>query len=159
MEAMNQQINHEMYSAYLYLSMSAHCVQSNLPGIAAWLRMQAKEEMEHAMKFYDFIEDRGGKVTLTAIGQPPAEFQSPLAIFEGALAHEQKVTRLINDIYGLAMKENDYASQVFLQWFISEQVEEEKNATAIVETLRMVGESKNGIFQVDHRLGKRSGDD
>jgi ferritin len=157
-DKMNQQIMHEMYSAYMYLSMSAHCESTNLPGFASWLRMQAEEEMEHAMKFYDFIHERNGKVVLFAIDQPPSEFGTPLEIFEQVYAHEQKVTGLINSIYELSVKENDYPSQIFLHWFIEEQVEEESNSSQILETLKMIGDSANGLFMLDHQLGKRSED-
>jgi ferritin len=157
-DKMNQQIMHEMYSAYMYLSMSAHCESANLPGFASWLRMQAEEEMEHAMKFYDFIHERNGKVVLFAIDQPPSEFGTPLEIFEQVYAHEQKVTGLINSIYELSVKENDYPSQIFLHWFIEEQVEEESNSSQILETLKMIGDSANGLFMLDHQLGKRSED-
>jgi ferritin len=152
---MNEQIKHELYSAYLYLSMAAHFESANLPGFASWMRIQAKEEQEHAMKFFDHILERGGKVTLQSIDQPPVEFGLPTAIFEEVLAHEQKVTARIHLLYKLAVKEEDFASQVFLNWFVSEQVEEEKNATEILETLRMIGDKSNAIFQLDHRLGKR----
>ena len=155
-DKMNQQIMHEMYSAYMYLSMSAQCESANLPGFAKWLRMQADEEMEHAMKFYDFIHERGGKVTLLAIDQPPSEFGTPREIFEQVYAHEQKVTGLINSIYEVALKENDYPSQIFLHWFIDEQVEEESNSSQILETLKMIGESPNGLFMLDRQLGKRA---
>jgi ferritin len=157
-DKMNQQIMHEMYSAYMYLSMSAHCESANLPGFARWLRMQADEEMEHAMKFYDFIHERNGKVVLFAIDQPPSEFGTPREIFEQVYAHEQKVTGLINSIYELSVKENDYPSQIFLHWFIEEQVEEESNSSQILETLKMIGDSANGLFMLDRQLGKRSED-
>jgi ferritin len=154
-DEMNQQIMHEMYSAYLYLAMSAHCDAANLPGFAKWLRMQAEEELEHAMKFYNFIQDRNGRVTLLAIEQPPTTFDSPLAIFEQVFEHEQKVTERINQIYRVAVQENDYASQSFLHWFIDEQVEEEKNSAYVLDTLKMIGDSTNGLLMFDHRLGKR----
>jgi ferritin len=157
-DKMNQQIMHEMYSAYMYLSMSAHCESANLPGFARWLRMQADEEMEHAMKFYDFIHERNGKVVLFAIDQPPSEFGTPREIFEQVYAHEQKVTGLINSIYELSVKENDYPSQIFLHWFIEEQVEEESNSSQILETLKMISDSANGLFMLDRQLGKRSED-
>jgi ferritin len=157
-DKMNQQIMHEMYSAYMYLSMSAHCESVNLPGFAKWLRMQANEEMEHAMKFYDFIHERNGKVVLLTIDQPPSEFGTPLEIFEQVYAHEQKVTGLINGIYEVSLKENDYPSQIFLHWFIEEQVEEESNSSQILETLKMIGDSANGLFMLDRQLGKRSED-
>ncbi len=154
-DKMNDQIKHELYSAYLYLSMSAYLEAANLPGAAHWMRSQALEEREHAMKFFDHIYDRGGRVTLQAIDQPPIEFNGLLDAFEKALAHEQKVTGLINDIYGLAVQEKDYASQTFLQWFVDEQVEEEKSADQIVQQLQMIGENKGALFMLDAHLGKR----
>jgi ferritin len=151
----NEQIKHELYSAYLYLSMSAHCANANFEGFASWLKIQAGEEQAHAMKFYEFILDRNCQVVLQAIDQPPVEFRSMREMFEQVYAHEQKVTARINHLYELAVKENDYPSQVFLQWFVNEQVEEEKNASQILEKIKMVGESTNGLFMLDHRLGKR----
>jgi len=154
-DAMNEQIKNELYSAYLYLSMSAYCEAANLPGFAHWMRMQAQEEVTHAMKFYDFIYERGGRVVLQAIDQPPVEFQSPLHVFEQTLEHEQKVTGLINDLYTLAVEEKDYASQAFLQWFVTEQVEEEDSATQIVETLKMIGDKAHALLMLDRELGGR----
>ena len=133
LDSMNQQIMHELYSAYLYLSMSAYCADANLPGFAAWLRVQSQEEQGHAMKFYDYLLDRGGKITLQPIAQPPADFTSPLELFKQVYAHEQKVTGLINAIYAVAVAQKDLASQIMLQWFITEQVEEEKNASQILD--------------------------
>jgi ferritin len=158
-DQINEQIMHELYSAYLYLSMSAYAESANLPGAAAWLKVQASEEQTHAMKFFEFVLERGGRVELKAIAQPPAEFKSLLALFEQVYEHEQKVTARIHLLYALAVKENDYASQVYLQWFVNEQVEEEKNASQIVETLKMIGDSKGSLFQLDHQLGKRGGAD
>jgi len=157
LDSMNKQIMHELYSAYFYLSMSAHCESANLPGFATWLRVQAQEEQGHAMKFYDYILDRGGKVTLQAIAQPPVDFTSPLDIFKQVYEHEQKVTGLINAIYDVATAEKDVASQICLQWFITEQVEEEKNASQILDTLNKIGSSVGSLYQLDHRLGKRGG--
>ena len=155
---MNAQVKHELFSAYLYLSMAAHFEDANLGGFASWMRLQAAEEQEHAMKFFDFIIDRGGKVALQAIDQPPVEFTTPLAVFEKVLHHEQQVTALIHKLYALAVKEGDYATQVFLNWFVSEQVEEEKNASTILETLKLIGDKSNAIYQLDHQLGKREAD-
>ena len=154
-EAMNAQIKHELYSAYLYLSMSAYAESGNLPGFAHWMRAQANEEMEHAMKFYEFIHDRGGKVVLQAIDQPPSEFSGPTALFEATLEHEQKVTSLIHKLFDMAVEDKDYASQAFLQWFVTEQVEEEKNAAQILDTLKMAGEKGPSLFMVDRQLGAR----
>jgi ferritin len=154
-DAMNEQIKNELFSAYQYLSMAAFCEAENLPGFAHWMRAQAQEETEHAMKFYDFILDRNGRVVLQGIHGPLVEFGSPLEVFEKALEHERRVTALINDLYGLAARENDYASQTFLQWFLTEQVEEEKNAGDVVETLRMVGDKSEALFLLDRELGQR----
>lgn len=155
-DAINDQIKHELYSAYFYLSMSAWAESSNLAGAAKWLAMQAQEEQEHAMKFYSFIHDRGGKVALQAIPQPPSEFTSLLDVFEQVQEHEGKVTALITRLYELAVKENDYPTQIMLHWFIDEQVEEEKNAAQVVDTLRMVGSQAQGLFMVDRMLAARS---
>ena len=157
-DAMNEQINKELYSAYLYLSMSAYFTGANLPGFAHWMRVQGKEEQEHAMKFYDFIHDRGGEVTLKALAQPPADFKSPVAVFQEAFAHEQRVTASIHQLYETAVKEKDYPSQVMLQWFINEQVEEEKNAGEIVSRLKMVGDHPGALFALDRELAARAGE-
>jgi ferritin len=157
-DAMNEQIKNELYSAYLYLSMSAYCESINLGGFAHWMRAQADEEMEHAMKFYGFIHERGGRVVLQAIEQPPAKFESPVDIFEKTLEHEQKVTALIHDLYALAVEEKDYASQIFLQWFVTEQVEEEDSATQILETLKMIGDKSHTLIMLDKELGGREAD-
>jgi ferritin len=154
-DAINEQIKNELYSAYIYLSMSAHFEGMNLAGMAHWMRVQSNEEMEHAMKFFDYIHNRGGKVSLAAIDQPTLEWKSPLAVFENAYEHEQKITGMINNIYALAVKENDYPTQVMLQWFINEQVEEEKNASTIVEQLKMIGDNKNALMMLNHQLGER----
>jgi len=157
-DAINEQIKNELYSAYLYLSMSAHFEERNLPGFAKWLRVQFEEEQEHALKFYDYVHERGGTIKLLAIAQPPAEWKSSLDAFQQVLEHEQKVTGLIHKLYALALKENDYASQVMLQWFISEQVEEEKNATEIIAQLQMIEEHGTAVLMLDHQLGKRGKD-
>jgi ferritin len=153
---MNVQIREELYSAYLYLSMAAHFESANLPGFATWMKKQAGEEQEHAMKFFEHIHDRGGKVTLHAIAQPPVDFKTPLSIFEQVLEHEKVVTGRIHLLYKLAVEGKDYASQTFLTWFVNEQVEEEKNATQIVESLKMMGDSANALFMLDSVLGKRA---
>lgn len=158
-DAMNEQIRNELYSAYQYLSMAAYCESANLPGFAHWMRTQAREEVEHAVKFYDFILDRNGRVMLLAIDQPHVEFGSALEVFEEALEHERRVTTMINDLYELAVKENDYASQTFLQWFVAEQVEEEKNAGDVVETLKMIGDKSEALFLLDRELGRRGNEE
>jgi len=155
--AMNEQIKNELFSAYLYLSMAAFFEEKNLPGFAHWMRVQAQEEQVHAMKFYDFIHDRGGKVTLLPLEQPKTEWKSALDAFNDAYAHEQLVTSMINKIYEIALEEKDYPSQIMLQWFIDEQVEEEKNASDIVEQLKRIEERGTAILMLDHELRKRSG--
>jgi ferritin len=157
-QALNDQVQKELHSAYIYLSMAAYFEAENLPGAAHWMRGQAGEEQEHAMKLFDFIQDRGGRVTLQAIDAPPATFSSPLAVFEASYAHEQKVTKSIHDLYALAVKEADYPTQVMLQWFIDEQVEEEKNASAIMAQLKMVGDSPAALFMIDRQLAARAGE-
>ena len=155
LEAFNKQINAEMYSAYLYLSMEAYFQSINLTGFAAWMRAQVQEEMMHAMKFYDYVFERGGKVELGVIEKPDAKWDSPLAVFKAVLKHEQHVTSLINDLVELALKEKDHASNIFLQWFVSEQVEEEANAGGIIEKLKLVKDNSSGLFMLDAELGKR----
>jgi len=156
-DILNDQIKHEFYSAYFYLSMAAHCETETLAGCARWLRLQAQEEQSHALKLFDYINEHGGQVTLQAIAQPPAEFTSVLDLFQQVLEHEKKVTGLINRCYETALKDNDYPTSIMLQWFIEEQVEEEKNATAIVEQIKMVGASGAALYMLDHQLGARAG--
>lgn len=155
LNALNQQITHEFYSAHLYLSMSAYFESCNLPGMAKWMRAQSGEEVTHANKFFDYVIDRGGRALMSAIDQPPTEFETPLDVFQKSLEHERKVTGLIDNLYALALKENDYATQVLLQWFITEQVEEEKSASLIVEQLKRLGPSTGGLVHFDRQLGKR----
>jgi ferritin len=152
---MNEQIKHELYSAYMYLAMAAQFEAENLAGFANWMKKQANEEVEHAMKFFEFINERGGRVELGAIDQPAKEFGTPEQIFNAALEHEKKVTSLINNIYKAALEENDYASQTFLHWFIDEQVEEEDAATRIVEALKLIGDKGHAIYQLDRQLAQR----
>ena len=155
LNAMNEQIGKEIESAYLYLSMAAHFEAGNWPGFAQWMKTQNHEEWGHAMKFFDFIIARGGRVVLPAIAQPQSAFKSHLAIFEQTLGHEKQVTASIHHLYDLALECKDYASQVFLQWFITEQVEEEKNAAEIVAQLELIEGRGTAIMMLDHRLGKR----
>lgn len=160
--AINEQIKNEFHSAFVYLSMCAQCEAINLPGFASWLRLQYEEESAHALRLFDFLNDRGGRVELKAIEQPPIEFSSPLQLFENVLAHEQKVTKMIHDLYALSVKENDYPTQVEMQWFITEQVEEEKNAGDIVEQIKLAGDNNTGLLILDRELGNRqpkSGDE
>jgi ferritin len=154
-DALNQQINFELFSAYLYLSMSAHFEAQNLSGFAHWMRVQYQEETGHAMKFYKYVFDRSGVVTLKAIAQPATKFKTPADVFKQVLEHEQKVTSLINKLFEAAVKEKEYAAQSFLQWFINEQVEEEKNATDIINMLEMIGDSPVSLIMADRQLGAR----
>jgi len=155
-KGLNGQLIAEMYSSYLYLSMSAYCKSLNLDGFANWLYVQAQEEMVHAMKFYDFINQRGARVILERIDAPPVEWESVEAVFENVYAHEQKVTGLINDLVDLAMSERDHATNIFLQWFVTEQVEEEENASGVLEQVKRVSGTKQGLFMLDRELGARA---
>jgi len=157
-DAMNDQIQKELYSSYLYLSMSAYFADRNLSGFAHWMRVQEAEEREHAMKLYDFILERGGKVNLKAIDAPKTEWTSTLEVAEEVAAHEAKVTASIYALYETALKEKDYPAQIMLQWFISEQVEEESNAAEIVANLKLIEKGGTAIYVLDHQLGKRGGD-
>lgn len=154
-DAINDQIGKEFSSGYLYLSMSAYFQSVNLPGCAQWMRLQYQEEVSHALKLFDYVHEREGHVSLQAIAQPKTEFKSTLDVFEQALAHEREVSSSINKLYALTQKENDYPTEIELQWFITEQVEEEKNAKAIVEQLKMVGDNKVALMMLDRQLGMR----
>ncbi len=153
--AMNEQINAELHSAYVYLAMAAYFEAENFSGMANWMRMQANEELAHAMKFFDFINERGGRVLLNPIEGVPSAWDSPLAVFENAYQHERKVTALIHGLVDLALEERDHASNSFLQWFVDEQVEEEASADAIVQKLRLAGESPQALLFLDAQLGQR----
>jgi len=157
-DAINDQINAELFSAYLYLSMSAQFESMNLRGMAKWMRVQAGEEVAHAVKFFDHVCERGGKVALAAIDKPAVKWATPLAAFTAAYKHEQKVTALIGKLVDLAAAEDDHASSVFLQWFVSEQVEEEATASAIVEQLKLVGDQSEPLLVLDAELGRRGAD-
>ncbi|BBL80080.1 ferritin [Rubrobacter xylanophilus] len=154
-DAIEEQVGHEFYAAYLYLSMAGSFEVANLPGFAHWMRQQSKEELEHAMKFFDFLLDRGERVQLPALDSPPATFRSPLDAFEQALEHEKRVTASIHSIYDLAVREGDYPAQVLLNWFVEEQVEEEKAASEAVERLKMAGEDSAAILMLDAEMGRR----
>lgn len=153
--AFNDQINAELYSEYLYLAMSAYCETIDLPGFAAWMKQQAAEERIHAMRFYNFVFNRDGRVELEAIAKPQTEYKSLLDMFENVLKHEQYVTKRINDLYALASKENDYAAQVELQWFIAEQVEEEKTAKDVIQQLKWVGDKTAALYMMDQKMAAR----
>jgi len=155
--AVNDQIQKEFAAAYLYLSMSAYFEALSLEGFAQWMRVQAQEEVQHGMKLFDHLHDRGGRVTLGGVEQPQDEFDSPLAALELAAAHEAAVTKSIHALFSLAESEHDYASQGILQWFSNEQVEEEKAATTIVDRLRLIGDNTAALYMMDKELGERSG--
>ena len=154
-KAINEQINKELYSAYYYLSMAAYLENANLEGMAKFMKAQAFEETGHAMKFYGYINEQGGRVTLGAIEKPKTDFDSAQQIFELALEHEKYVTGRINDLMNLAVEENDHASRGFLTWFITEQVEEEANMDTIVNKFKMIGSSGHGLLMLDSQLGQR----
>jgi ferritin len=155
-DALNEQVNAELYSAYMYLSMSAYFESVSLPGFANWMKIQAQEETGHAMKIYDFVIERAGRVTLKAIEAPPAQWKSPLDVFEATFKHEQKVTGLINNLVNLAIEEKDHATSSFLQWFVDEQVEEEASADAIVQQLKLIKDAPGGLFMVNNELSQRA---
>ena len=157
-DALNKQINAELFSEYLYLSMAAYFESQNLGGFARWMVVQAEEEHSHAMKIYGFINERGGRVTLDAIEKPKTEWSSPLEAFQDAYEHEKKVTEMIHNLVELANKEKDHASFSMLQWFVNEQVEEEDSASTVVAQLEMIKDSTNGLLMLDHALGQRKGD-
>jgi ferritin len=154
-KAINDHIKDELFSAYLYLSMSAYLETIHLSGSARWMRLQSQEEASHAMKFFDYVLEREGRVVLHAIEQPPQKFMSLLDVFQQALEHERKVNGKIHRLYDLAGKERDYATQVMLQWFITEQVEEEKNAGEVVDQIKMIGDQPAALFFLDKQLGAR----
>lgn len=154
--ALNAQLTREMYSSNLYLAMSGYFQSINLKGFAHWMRVQAQEETTHALKFFDYLLERGGLVKVSSIDAPPSQWDSPLAAMEDALKHEQYVTKKINELADLAIKEGDHATQIFLQWFVTEQIEEEATVNEIVEKLKMIGDWKGGLLMIDNDLGKRA---
>lgn len=155
LESLNKQINAELYSAYLYLAMSANFEEMKLLGFAHWLKVQAQEEVGHAMRFYEYIVAAGGKVVLEKIDTPPANWATPLAAFTDAYNHEVKVTGMINELVNMSASLKDHATNNILQWFVSEQVEEEAQTDEIVEKLKFIGDAKGGILVLDHHLEKR----
>lgn len=158
LDLLNNQVNKEHYSSYLYLSMAAYFEGEGLSGFAKWMKVQSEEEYEHGMKFFEFINDRGKKVVLDAIAKPETTWKDAADVFHKVLEHEQHVTSLINAIYAQAVDDKDYPTQVMLHWFIDEQVEEEKNAQQIVDQLKMIGDSKTSLMMLDQALGKRAAD-
>jgi ferritin len=157
-KAINEQINKELYSSYLYLAMAAYFEEQNLPGFAQWMYVQEGEEREHGKKFYGYLVDRGAKVELKAIAGPETTWKSSLEVFKQVQKHEAAVTASINALYELALSEKDYASQIMLQWFITEQIEEEKNAAEIVQKLEMIEAKGTAVLMLDHELGHRGRD-
>ena len=155
-QAMNDQVRKEFESAYTYLSMAAWMEDQTLPGFAAWLRLQAREESMHAMKIFDHLIDRGCRVRLQSLAGPATDFATVLEVFEKVKHHEQSVTKSIEEVYGLALEEKDFASQVFFEWFITEQVEEEKNSSHVLESVRRVGDNQAALVMLDRELGQRS---
>ncbi|WP_372682301.1 ferritin [Desulfosarcina sp.] len=155
-QAFNEQVNREMYSAILYMSMSAHCNQEGLKGFANWFMVQYHEEMFHAMKIYEYIQRQGAQVNLGAIQAPPTTFESPLEMLNQTLAHEQFITRSINDLMELAISEKDHASQIFLEWYVTEQVEEEENDNDIIAQLKFIKDNPQGLMMLDRELAGRA---
>lgn len=154
-QALNKQINAELYSSYLYLSMSAWFETKSLAGFANWMRVQAEEENFHAMKMFNYVHERGGKVVLDAIEKPDSEWQNPLAVIAAVLKHEEMVTGLINDLVDVSMGVRDHAGTYFLQWYVEEQVEEEANVGTLLERMKMVAEDSAALFAMDMELAKR----
>jgi len=154
-DALNAQMNFEMFSANIYMSMAAWFDSQNLTGLANWMKIQYSEESFHFTKFYDYIDERGGRVLLSGMDAPPTEWDSPLAAFEHALSHEQIVTGRINDLITLAAGKNDHATQGFLQWFVAEQVEEEASVDGIVQQLKLMQGAPGALFMLDRELGQR----
>lgn len=154
-DALNEQINAEFWSAYLYLSMGMHFEAEGRPGIANWFKIQFQEEQAHAQIFINYINQRGGRVTLKAIDEVPVTWDSPLDAFKATLAHEQKVTAMINAIYALTEQENDYATRDRLGWFVTEQVEEEDNARQLIDKFSMIGDNGMGLYMLDQELAAR----
>ncbi len=155
-KAINGQINAELYSSYLYLSMAAYFESVNLKGFSSWMRVQAMEEQTHAKRFYDFLTARGGRVIFSGIKAPPAEWETPLAAFETVLEHERLVTGLINKLVDLSLKLKDHATNSFLQWFVNEQVEEESSADGVIQSLKLNENNPAGLFMIDKELAQRT---
>ncbi len=151
----NDQITNELYASHLYLSMAAYFDDRDLPGCAAWMRAQSDEERDHAMRFYDHLVEREGRIELEGLDAPETSWESPQAVFEEALAHEERVTGQIYEIYAAAEKNGDYALKVFLDWFVEEQVEEERTAKQILHLFRAMGDDPGAVYEIDRRLAER----
>ena len=154
-KALNEQINAEMYSAYLYLAMAAYFESENLGGLANWMKIQVQEETAHAMKFFEYVNERRGRVVLKAIEQPAKEWKSPQAAFQASFKHEQMITGRINDLVNLAVQEKDHATNAFLQWFVNEQVEEETSVDKVIQMLKMADKAPGALLMIDRELGRR----
>ena len=154
-KALNDQVNAELFSSYLYLSMSSWFSERSLSGFASWMRVQAQEELSHAMKIYDYILERGGKIEFAAIEQPESEWKSAVVVVEEVAQHEAKVTGLVNDLVDVALSEKDHAANIFLQWFVAEQVEEEASVGEVFERMKMIDGDSAGMFAMDMELSKR----
>ena len=154
-DQMNEQIKHETFSAYLYFSMAAYFHAKSLDGMAQWMKAQAQEELDHALRFFNHIDERGGRIELQALDKPQSVWESPLAVFEAALAHEEFITGRINELVQVATEENDNAAGIMLQWFVSEQVEEEASVSKVVAMLKLIGDSGHGMLMADRELGQR----
>lgn len=155
-KALNKHLNEELFSSYLYLSMAAYFQSKNLSGFANWMKIQSQEEYMHGMKFYDFINQVGGKITLAQINAPKTNWKNIMEVFSETLEHEKYITDLINKLVDLAILEKDHATNNFLQWFVNEQVEEVATAEELVNKLEMIGDNKNGLFMLDRELGSRT---
>ncbi len=155
-DAFNEQLNAELFSSYLYYSMAAYFASENLAGMASWMQVQAQEELMHVGKYFDFINDRDGRVLLAQVDAPRAEWSSPLDAFQDALAHERKVSGLINDLVDLSLSEKDHAANSFLQWFVTEQVEEEANVKTVADKLKLIGDNPVALYMLDGELGQRT---
>ena len=154
-KALNKQINKEMYSAYLYMAMSAHSAKLGLKGFANWFMVQYHEEMFHAMKLYEYLQRQGEDVVLDTLAAPPGDFASPLDMFTQTLAHEQYITKSINDLMDLAIKKKDHATQIFLEWYVTEQIEEEENDNDIILQLKLIGDNPHALLMLDRELTAR----
>jgi ferritin len=155
LDAMNEQMKNEFASAYIYLAMAGYFQAEDLPGVANWMRIQAMEELTHGEKFFHFICDAAGRTDLRAIDMPQNSYKSPLDCFKAGLKHENFVTASINNLVNLARKDNNYAAEIFLQWFVTEQVEEEANFSLIIKKLERIGNDGNGLLRLDEELGQR----
>ena len=154
-DALNKQLNRELFSSYLYLSMASYFESLNLTGMAHWMKLQSEEEHVHSMKFFDFIQKIGGRVILEQIDKPQTEWESPKRAFEDALAHEEFITKNINELTDLAIEERDHSTKTFLQWYVDEQVEEEATTNDIVQKFNLIEDSKSGLYMLDRELGTR----